>query len=124
MDRRVPRYKGTHGGCKVNRAIPQETTEILEAQASGSLLHGLTPLPIFTGENIKREDEGFDKWFELFEEHTQFTGWKPEQKLYRLKVQLDKTAQQIVKMMPDDERKSFEKVVAHLKKRFHPINIA
>ena len=62
--------------------------------------------------------------FELFEERAQFAGWKPEQKLYRLKVQLDKTAQQIVKMMPDDERKSFDKVVAHLKKRFRPIDIA
>ena len=79
---------------------------------------------MFTGENIKTEDEGFDKWFELFEERAQFAGWKPEQKLYQLKVHLDKTAQQIVKMMPDDERKSFDKVVDHLKKRFRPIDIA
>ena len=43
---------------------------------------------------------------------------------YRQKIQLDKTAKQIVKMMPDDERKSFDKVVAHLKKRFCPIDIA
>ena len=27
-------------------------------------------------------------------------------------------------MMPDDDRKSFDKVVAHLKKRFRPIDIA
>ena len=56
---------------------------------------------MFTGENIKIEDKGFDKWFELFEECAQFAGWKPEQKLCRLKVHLDKTAQQIVKIMLD-----------------------
>jgi hypothetical protein len=53
----------------------------LEVQASGSLLQGLPPLPILTGENIKTEDEGFDKWFELFEERAQFAGRKPEQAL-------------------------------------------
>ena len=81
----------------------------MEVQASGNLLQGLPPLPIFTGENIKTEDEGFDEWFELFEERAQFAGWKPEQKLYQLKFQLDKTAQQIVKMMSDDECKFFDK---------------
>ena len=36
-------------------------------------------LPVFTLENIKTEDEGFDKWFELFEKRAQFASWKPEQ---------------------------------------------
>ena len=53
-----------------------------------------------------------------------FASWKPEQKLYRLKVHLDKTALQIVKMMPDEDRKSYDKVIEHLKKRFRPIDIA
>ena len=60
----------------------------------------------------------------MFEEHDLFAGWKPEQKLYRLKVHLANAVQQIVKMMPDDDQKSFDKVVAHLKKRFRPIYIA
>ena len=92
-------------------------------QASGSLLQGLPTLPLFTGENIKTEEEGFDKWFELFEERALFAGWKPERKLYRLEVHLANTAQKIVKMTPDYDRKSFDKVVAHLKKRFRPIDI-
>ena len=92
-------------------------------QASGSLLQGLPTLPLFTGENIKTEEEGFDKWFELFEERALFAGWKPQQKLYQLKVHLANTAQQIVKIIPDNDRKSFDKVVAHLKKRFRPIDI-
>jgi hypothetical protein len=47
-----------------------------------------------------------------------------QSKLYPLKIQLDNTARQIVKMMLNNERKSFNKVVAHLKKRFRPIDIA
>lgn len=124
---RAEAARATEEHTEVVRSIErylEKQTQILEVQASGSLLQGLPPLPVFTGENIKTEDEGFDKWFELFEERAQFAGWKPEQKLYRLKVHLDKTAQQIVKMMPDDERKSFDKVVDHLKKRFRPIDIA
>ena len=116
---RAEAARATKEHTEVVRSIErylEKQTQILEVQASGSLLQGLPPLPVFTGENIKTEDEGFDKWFELFEERAQFAGWKPEQKLYRLKVHLDKTAQQIVKMMPDDERKSFDKVVDHLKK--------
>ena len=44
-------------------------------------------------------------------------------KALQIEVHLDKTAQQIVKMMTDDEHKSFDKVVAHLKKRFRLIII-
>ena len=62
------RHRGTYGGRKVNRAIPREQTQILEVQASGTLLQGLPPLPVFTRENIKSDDKGFDKWFELFKE--------------------------------------------------------
>lgn len=73
---------------------------------------------------MKTDEEGFTKLFELFEERVKFAKWKPEQKLHRLKVHLDKTALQIVKMMPDEERKSYDKVVKQLEKRFHPIDIA
>ena len=77
-----------------------------------------------TGENINSEEQGFPKWFELFEERAKFAKWKPDQKLYRLKVHLDKAALQVVKMMPEDDRKSYEKVVDQLKTRFRPIDIA
>ena len=96
----------------------------MEVQASSSLLQGLPPLPAFIGENIKTDYEGFEKWLEMFEERVSFASWKPEQKLYRLKVHLNKTALQIVKMMPDEDRKSYDKLIEHLKTRFHPIDIA
>ena len=49
--------------------------------------------------------------------------WSKEQQLCQLRAHLTKTAQQIFRMLTEEERKSYDLAVKALKKRFRPNDI-
>ena len=45
-------------------------------------------------------DDGFERWLERFQERAKFVGWSEEEQLYQLKLNLDKTALEVFRMLP------------------------
>jgi len=99
-------------------------TEMLAVQAQVTAVQGFPPLPQFSGENLQSEEDCFEHWIELFEERAGLAGWSKDQRLYQLKVHLQRTALQVFRMMPEQERKEYDTAVKRLKERFRPVDIA
>ena len=96
----------------------QVQTQAMAAQALATAVHHLPPLPLYTGEKEQAEDEGFDRWLERFEERSALAGWTAEQKLHQLKLLLDRTAREVFRSLPEEERSSYDKATQSLKKWF------
>ena len=86
-------------------------------------VQNLPGLSCYTGEGVDATDGGFDHWLERFHERAVFAGWSSEEKLYQLKAHLDKTALNVFRMLPDQDRVTFDTAVSALKKRFRPADI-
>ena len=54
----------------------------------------------------------------MADERAVFAGWTPKEKLYHLKIHLDKIALDVFRMLPDAARDSFEHAVEALRKCF------
>ena len=106
----------------VTRLI-QAQTEAMTAQAKAVALHHLPTLPCFTGEGTETQEGGFERWIERFRERAQFTGWSPEEQLYQLKSHLNKTAQEVFRMLPNSDKKDIKSTVEALRNRFKPKDI-
>ena len=50
-------------------------------------------------------------------------GWSDPQKLFQLKAHLEKMAENTVRMLPKEDKTSYDKVVLALKNRFSSIDI-
>ena len=96
----------------------QAQTNMLLAQAQAVAIQGLPPMKKFSGEFSDHEEDGFDKWCEVFEERTHLAGWTEE-----LKVHFEHTALQVFNMIPESSRKVYLEVSECLKKRFKPVDI-
>ena len=106
----------------VTRLI-QAQTKAMTAQAKAVALHHLPTLPCFTGEGTETPEGGFERWIERFQERAQFAGWSPEEQLYQLKSHLDKTAQEVFRMLPDSDKRDIKSTVEALMNRFKPKDI-
>ena len=60
---------------------------------------------------------------EHFEERALVVGWSEEEKRYRLKMHLDKTAFHTYCMLPKESKASYSTARDALKKRFQPVDI-
>ena len=61
-------------------------TDMLSVQAKAVAVQSLPPLAKFSGDKESgAEEDGFDKWFELFEERAKIAGWSQEYRLHQLK---------------------------------------
>ena len=98
-------------------------TDMMAAQTKAMTAQSLPPLVHFTGEGSLVGDESFDHWHEQFEERSLVAGWSEEQKKYRLKMHLDKTAFQAYRMLPEETKGSYSAMVKALRKRFRPVDI-
>ena len=58
----------------------------------------------------------FNRWLEHFEERAKLARWSSEQKLYHLKLHLDKTALQVFHMLPEAKHKSHDEAIKAWKK--------
>ena len=103
--------------------LMQAQTSMLTAHAQAVAMQSLPSLPPFNGEDNIGDEDNFDKWLELLEERGRLAGWSEEQYLCQLRAHLTRTAQQIFRMLKEEERKSYSAAVAALKKRFRPIDI-
>ncbi len=77
------------------------------AQTRAVAVQNLPGLPYFTGEGTGDTGNGFDRWLERFRERAEFARWTAEEQLYQLKVHLDKTAVDVLQMLPDHDCGSF-----------------
>ena len=77
----------------------------------------------FSGESINTDEGSVDRWIEQFEERACVAGWSEEQKLFQLKAHLEKMAEHTVRMLPEEEKTSYAKVVIARKKRFCSVDI-
>ena len=93
------------------------------AHAQAVAMQNLPAIPAFTGEDPQGDEDNFEKWLELLEERGRLAQWSKEQHLCQLRAHLTKTAQQIFRVLSEEECKSYDEAIKALKKRFHPINI-
>ena len=112
------------------RSITETVTRLLEAQrhmmeaqVQAMAAQSVPPLRKFGGENINTDEGSVDRWIEQFEERARVAGWSDPQKLFQLKAHLEKMAEHTVRMLPTEEKTSYDKVVLALKKRFSSIDI-
>ena len=101
----------------------QAHTDMMAAQTKAMAAQSLPPLVHFSGEGSLVGEESFDRWLEHFEERAAVAGWSEDQKKYRLKMHLDKTAFQTFCMLSKETKQSYSAVVEALRKRFHPVDI-
>ena len=98
-------------------------TDVMSAQAQAASYQHLPPLEKFSGEGVQADDEGFDKWIEHFQERAELAGWDEKQKLYHLKLQLEKTAREAYRMFTDEERSTYDTSINALRKRFESVEL-
>ena len=101
----------------------QAQTDMMAAQTKAMDAQSLPPLVHFSGEGSLIGEESFDRWLEHFEERAAVAGWSVDQKKYRLKMHLDKTAFQTFCMLSKETKRSYSAVVEALRKRFQPVDI-
>lgn len=82
----------------------------------------LPPLCTFDGQS-DGDDEEFDLWLERFEERAKLAKWTDETKLCQLRLHLSKVAGQALQMLPKEDKSSYARAVASLKKRFRSVEI-
>ncbi len=104
-------------------ALLKSQAEALTAQTKVVSLQSLPPLPMYTGENRDITDDSFELWSEKIQERASVSGWSEEQKLYQLKLHLDKTAAEVFRVLPGEEKNSFKMAMESMKKRFQPVDI-
>jgi hypothetical protein len=103
--------------------VLKDQTDVMAAQAKAVAVQNLPSLAYYTGEGGDITDDGFDRWLECSRERAKFASWTREEQLYQLKLHLDKTALDVFRMLPDEERDTIESAVTALKKRFKPADI-
>lgn len=101
----------------------QVQMEAMAAQARAAAVQHLPALRYFTGEGKDTADDSFDRWIERFHERAKIAGWEEEQQLYHLKLHLEKTAREVFRMLPEQDRNDFNRAVTALRKRFRPADI-
>lgn len=94
-----------------------------DAMTKAAAVQNLPPLPSFTGEGDDPLDDGYDKWVEKFWERAQFADWSPGDQLYQLKLHLDKTANDMFRMLLSTECGDIESAIKALSNRFKPRDI-
>ena len=97
-----------------------QTNNMLTSHVQAVAMQNLPVIPAFTGEDPQGDEDNFEKWLELLEERGRLAQWSKEQHLCRLQAHLTKTAQQIFRMLSEEERKSYDETIKALKKYFHP----
>lgn len=80
------------------------------------------PLRAFDGQS-DGDDEEFDLWLERFEERAKLAKWTDETKLCQLRLHLSKVAGQALQMLPKEDKSSYSRAVASLKKPFRSVEI-
>ena len=114
---------GQHGLVQSMAQLMQAQTNMLTAHAQAVAMQNLPALPSFSGEGPQGDEDNFEKWLELLEERGRLAQWSKEQHLCQLRAHLTKTAQQIFRMLTEEECKSYDLAVKALKKRFRPVDI-
>ena len=97
--------------------------QMMEAQVQAMAAQRVPPLRKFCGQNINTDEGSIDRWLEQFAERARVAGWSEEQKLFQLKAHLEKTAEHMVRMLPEEEKSSYSSVVVALQKRFRSLDI-
>ena len=101
----------------------QAQPQMLAAQAQAATIQSLPPISKFSGEDAEKEGKSFKRWLQLFEERAKLAAWPVEQKLYQLKMHLEKYALQIFHVIPEKEQKDYDLLVKKLKERFRSVDI-
>ena len=101
----------------------QAQTDMMAAQTRVMAAQSLPPLPHFSGEGNLVGEDSFERWVEHFEERAMVAGWTGEERKYRLKMHLDKTAFQTYCNLPKETQGSYSDVINALRKRFQPVDI-
>ena len=116
-------HAGPHDVVRAMTTLLQAQADAMAAQARASVVQNLPAILCFTGEEKDVMEDGFERWIERFEERVQVAGWRSEQKLYQLKLHLEGTAREVLRMLPEVDKTSYDRAVTALKKRFKPLDI-
>ena len=97
----VVHHAGPHDVVGAMTKLLQAQADAMAAQARASVVQNLPAILCFTGEEKDVMEDGFERWIERFEERVQVAGWGSEQKLYQLKLHLEGTAREVLRMLPE-----------------------
>ena len=110
--------------------LMQTMTELLkaqrkamEAQVQATAVQHLPRLCPYSGEKEQDEDDGFERWLELFKERAKLAGWSSEQRLYQLKLLLVKNAGQVFRLLAKDDQSDYDKATQALHRRFRRVDV-
>lgn len=95
----------------------------MEAQVQAMAAQAVPTIHKYSRESINTDEGSIDLWVEQFEERAWVAGWSDSQKLFQLKAHLEKMAEHIVRMLPEEEKSSYTRVILALQKRFCSLDI-
>ena len=99
-------------------------TEMLAAQAQATVARGSPLCLAFRARTSSPRMIGLSAELSPLRSEHPLAGWSKDQRLYQLKVHLERTALQVFCVMPEQERKDYDTAVKKLKERFQPVDIA
>ena len=97
--------------------------KLLVAQTNALAIQSAPPLHLFTGEDVEKEENTFEKWLERFEERATLLAWEDNQKCYQLKSHLSKMALQVFQLLTPEQQHDYKLLVTAMKTRFKPVDI-
>ena len=98
-------------------------SKMLATQANAVAVQNFPPLPSFTGEDIKGEQDEFEHWIKRFEERARLASWSDEQKFSQFKLHLGGYALRVFNILDSSCRDTYDKAVKNMKKRFRSLDI-
>ena len=95
----------------------------MEAQVQAMAAKAVPPIHKYSRESINTDEGSIDLWVKQFEERAWVAGWSDSQKLFQLKAHQEKMAEHTVRMLPEEEKSSYTRVILALQKRFCSLDI-
>ena len=116
---------GAEGVMDTFSQLLKAHTDVMMAQVKAAAVQSLPSLSHYSGEGSDITDNEFDRWVERFHERAKFAHWteEEEEQLYQLKLHLDKSVLDVLRMLPGDEHKTVESTLEALRKLFRPADI-
>lgn len=107
------------GSAEMIKQLFETQSQLFAAQMQAA---SLPPLSTFEGQG-DGDDSEFELWLERFEERAKLAKWTDETKLCQFRLHLSKVAGQAFQMLPKEDKSSYNRAVASLKKRFRSVEI-
>ena len=103
-------------------AVGEKKASDSTSTASGRTVRvNLPPLPTFSGDESKGDEDSFDRWIRKLEKYAELEQWSDREKLLQLELRLKGRAEQVFNVLPKESVCDFSTAVDSLRKRLAPV---